>query len=121
MDTKQSNWQVLESFKWDHGGNYDREMLRFWTKDVLKDAKKYAIELRRHLADVLGDHAERITGNRYGYWGISDDSFWDLTAHIVGLGENVYHLVLKYPEIAKMMADEQDFTENFEYIFNTVV
>ncbi len=117
MDTKQA-WKVLESFKWDHAGNYDKEMLTFWTKDVLKDAEKCAKDFRRYLGNALEEHAERVTGSRYSYYGVSDDGFWDLTAHIVGLGENVYRLVLNYPEIAKMMADERDYTENFEYIFN---
>jgi hypothetical protein len=122
MDTKNKlMWEVIESFEWDENGDYNLKILDFWQDSVLLEAQTYTKDLRKHLQNRMGEHAERMTGDQYGYYGVSDDGFWDLTAHIVGLGENVYHLVLKYPEIAKMMADRVDYCENFEYVFHDIV
>jgi hypothetical protein len=47
-----------------------------------------------------------------------DDGFWDLTAHIVGLGKEEYYKNLKNPKLAYGRAKADDYKENFEYVFN---
>ena len=47
---------------------------------------------------------------------LSDDSFWDLTSHIVGLGKDVYISVLKEPKTIENYLNS--YKENFSYCFN---
>lgn len=75
------------------------------------------VQLKRELlVSRLNEYANE-RGSFRTYYGIGDDSFWDLTAHIVGLGQEKYFQIFENPEIAKKMVDERDFVENFQYIF----
>lgn len=46
---------------------------------------------------------------------LSDDTLWDLAAHIVGLGEAMYQYTMRDPSIIKLVYN--DVLENFEYPF----
>ena len=71
--------------------------------------QNFVVEKRKELQKALKDKIKDI----------GDDSFWDLCSHIVGLGESVYNLCLKYPEIARILIDDK--VENFEYGFTKAV
>ena len=47
---------------------------------------------------------------------VSDDGLWDLTAHIVGLGKEVYYKVVNDPVLIVNYKD--DCVENFGYAFH---
>lgn len=46
-----------------------------------------------------------------------DDSFGDLTDHIVGLGRDVYRATLADPGLALRRAEARDYRESFAYVF----
>lgn len=50
---------------------------------------------------------------------LSDDVLWDLSAHIVGLGEAMYHYVMFSPSMIRLIYD--DVVENFEYPFHAAI
>lgn len=52
----------------------------------------------------------------YGELKVGDDSFWDITAHMVGLGRDVFYSVLEEPK--KILEYRNSFKENFEYCFS---
>lgn len=87
----------------------------FDEKDIykLRDFCKYK---RKVLKSVLEDYEKSIGATNY--YRVSDDGFWDLTAHIVGLGKHWYYSVIKNPDIAQEIAINYMHKENFEYIFN---
>ena len=91
-----------------------RTLNREYNEEFIKSMKDIAIRQRRALATIMDEHALKETGSIGGYWGVSDDGFWDLTAHIVGLGKEVYDFICKNPIYAKTIK----YKENFEYMFN---
>jgi hypothetical protein len=84
--------------------------------EFLISMKDIAIRQRRALGTIMDEHALKETGSIASYWNVSDDGFWDLTAHIVGLGKEVYDYICRNPIYARTIA----YAENFEYIFNNI-
>lgn len=82
--------------------------------EIGSTAKAY----RNVLQNAIRDYSQKEFGKRYSFPYIGDDSFWDLTAHIVGLGENVYNDILEHPEKIKEYVDSYNYKENFEYSFS---
>lgn len=114
-------WKVLEYADWGNTTDYKtigREMAQVFTPQALEYTEKFYQEKLEQLNVVLGDHAEQKTGDRHGYYGLGDDGFWDLRAHIIGLGEKFYSSVINDPEKAKVIADDGSYVENFGYIFH---
>jgi len=113
-------WRILEFADWKNCKDEEligRKMQQVFSPYALDKAEDFYEERLDELERVLDDHSEKKTGDRNNYYGLGDDGFWDLRAHIIGLGEAFYKKVLKNPEIAKEMADKRDFEENFGYIF----
>ena len=44
-----------------------------------------------------------------------DDGFWDLRAHIIGLGKREFDAVMADPRLAWERANANSYTENFSY------
>lgn len=63
-------------------------------------------------ADGDKDKSQRGNPNSIG---LGDDSYGDLIAHIIGLGEKEYEAVLKKPALAQERVRKGDFKESFEY------
>lgn len=115
---KKLNWQLIEEINWgyliqqfpnkpyDMVGTYCAENFSLNETILLQN---FVVEKRKELQEKLKNHIQ----------GIGDDSFWDLCSHIVGLGESVYNLCLKYPDIAKILIDDK--VENFEYGFTKAI
>jgi hypothetical protein len=72
--------------------------------------------VQRVLMQALNDYSEFL-GKLYCYYGVSDDGFNDLTAHIIGLGQGELKRVLNNPDLAKERADRGAYEENFLYCF----
>ena len=114
-------WRILEFADWKNCKDYEligRKFKQVFAPETLDKAEAFYNSKLDELKRILEDYAEKKTGDRNAYFGLSDDSFWDLRAHIIGLGEKTYQDVLQDPEIAKRMADQHDFKENFGYLFN---
>ena len=81
------------------------------------ELSEFVQKRRAEVKNALNEYQRKNTKN-INFYGLGDDGFWDLTAHIVGLGVKKYKEVINNPLIAKKMADDRDFKENFQYIFN---
>lgn len=55
------------------------------------------------------------SGGNERSFGLGDDSFGDLIAHIVGLGQAEFEAVLAKPELAHSRARKHEFVESFSY------
>ena len=121
-------WDIVEKINWEW--LCKQEGIRPYKKahEILvnlgyDDHRIYEIgqtakSFRGVLKNAIEEYSLKKYGHRHKFPHVSDDSFWDLTAHIVGLGENVYNDILAYPEKIKEYADTHNYTENFEYSFN---
>jgi hypothetical protein len=119
MNEPDRYWRIIEFCDWENCKNEkeigQKLMESFSPEDLVKMEEFYHTRLDE-IKTILENHAEAKTGDRHNYYGLGDDGFWDLRAHIIGLGKQFYQSVLKDPEIAKKMADDGDFKENFGYI-----
>lgn len=104
-------WELTKKIDWPNNGHknlglsdYEKEWGGIWEK-----------RLRRILEGVLQAKSYLETGSPYRWPSVSDDSFWDLTSHIVGLGKNIYLDVLKEPKSIENYLSS--YEENFGYCF----
>jgi hypothetical protein len=125
MAKEQDNkfWPIVDKINWGSRGIDDLEDCQKILKDLLsieeiKQMDDWYDDKRKKLCRKLEKHAKEKCGNKHGYYPVSDDGYWDLTAHIVGLGEAVYKENLKNPELAKTRATKRDYQENFGYCFH---
>jgi len=90
-----------------------RRLLENYDRPTLEAASKLLEELQGELYKVVDEWAQRTDTEL----DLGDDSFSDLTYHIVGLGEAEYSAVLARPALAKARADRRDFSECFSGCF----
>lgn len=113
-------WRDISSLHWESDFDYKRIRLvqlgQFLGKKRTAELKEFAQDKQRELMERLAEYSEEVH-HHPNYWCVGDDSFNDLTAHIVGLGRSMYYAVWDYPEIAKDMADSRAYRENFLYSF----
>jgi hypothetical protein len=113
-------WHLIHILNWGLDYNFKRcklELKLALTPKEFNFLKDWVVAKRIALQKHLKTFAE---GQGSGFtWGVGDDGFWDLTAHIVGLGKEVYLATLKHPILAKTRADEHAYIENFEYSFGS--
>ena len=88
---------------------------RYLDKDLLR-LKEFVKYKRKELCKILTEYEIKIRIKNY--FRVSDDGFWDLTAHIVGLGKERYDSIIENPEIAQEISINYMYKENFQYIFN---
>lgn len=118
--TKEKFWKIVDKLGWGTKSvDYEKlgmELLQHVSnKNEIMDMKTMAQDYRLALYCVIEnfmDSEKKYT--KYGFWG-GDDSFWDFTAHIVGMGKEVYEKVLKDPKNMTIVGN--DYNENFEYLF----
>lgn len=113
-------WDIIIDLGWGvKSTNYKLIRLSIYDRYSEKEINKlaeFSKFKRKELQNRLKEYEKQI--GIPSYYNISDDGFWDLSAHIVGLGKEWYYLVMKNPEIAKDISDNHMYVENFEYIFN---
>ena len=90
--------------------------------DDVAEAKEFlelCKDFEKNIENVVKDKCVKIGG-------IGNDTWWDVKAHIVGLGEETYNFAVKHPEaIKKMFIDNDQFSlkyyENFEYCVDNYI
>ena len=87
--------------------------LKMLHPDKTEQVKTFVHAKQKMLMKKLDEFADR-NGDKRKYWKMGDDSFSDLTAHIVGLGREKYYEVTKNPIIAKTVK----YKESFLYVFH---
>lgn len=105
-------WELVKKIDWPNRGHKDLGL----TSYEIQWGDIWEKRLRDILQGVLRAKSYVDTGSPYKWPQCSDDSFWDLTSHIVGLGEDVYLKVLKNPETIVEYLNE--YEENFSYCFS---
>ena len=93
-----------------------KELSEKYSMKDIKRTKEFAVAKRKELAKILTEFEKSI--GVPNYFNVSDDGFWDLTAHIVGLGKHHYDIIIEKPPIARDIVINNMYKENFEYSFN---
>lgn len=113
-------WNLIKEIGWCKGA--DRTELAIALQQRVPEEELVRLEAfaktkRRTLQGALDAYAE-IIGQPHGFWNIGDDSFWDVTAHIVGLGKEEFLKALRDPLLVRDRIHAHDYAENFEYVFH---
>lgn len=111
-------WDIVTELAW--GALLDfqavREAFRTRVADV---ADREAFESTFHgLRVALANAIEKTERSTRTNCQCGDDSFNDLTSHVVGLGRAIYEAELADPSLAITRGRQGRFTESFAYIFN---
>lgn len=109
-------WSLVATLGWKLGA--DSKALKRIVMDTLTVEEALAADkifsgLHLKLSTVLENYEE--TANVC--IGLSDDSFSDMVAHIIGLGEKEYTETLANPQRALTRARKDDFCESFAYVW----
>lgn len=113
-------WGIMDDLGWGIKHFNIESMTNYLNKNYsdneLRRLDEFISAKRKDIIETLHNHSYKMTGNPYGYYGVSDDGFWDLTAHIVGLGRYWYEKTMNDPEIARTIASHNMYKENFQYV-----
>jgi len=107
-------WDMINKLKWSAVGGYLYKEKGEWLKtNYSPEEIRQLQEFVKNKRSILVDKLTSIKTQ----WGTGDDGFWDLTAHIVGLGKDEYYNSLNNPIIVSERVTKSDYKENFQYIF----
>lgn len=120
-------WEVVEKLGWKQKCKEGIDRPYEETAKVLKEIvgsdamlgteiSKTARAYRTVLVDKIREYSLKEYGNRYKFPRVGDDTFWDLTAHVVGCGKNDYERVFNDPKLIENYL--RSYKENFEYTFS---
>jgi hypothetical protein len=107
-------WDLVESADWKSDYNYQRikmSLIRQLTPNAIDQFQSFYQKVKNKLARVVDKYCEENDKSA----GLSDDSFSDLIAHIVGLGRTEYNQALSQPEKVVEKGRKGDFKESFSY------
>ena len=101
-------WQFVSDAAWQKNTNYRAIACRLSSKYGAdkSDLQTMFRELQRKLMKKLDQSNIQL--------GVSDDSFGDLTAHIIGMGKEEYYSIIDSPEKAIVYCDS--VVESFAYV-----
>jgi len=108
-------WSIIDAIGW---GNIttDNDSIKVALSKVYDKRKIESIgEMASRLRERLAKRVEKYEAQNQieNLFNVGDDGFWDVTAHIVGLGKEAYDKAMKDPSSFV----ELDYEENFEYSF----
>lgn len=120
IQMEENYWQEIEALKWGIDFNYERiaNELAVLPPDTSKAIKKFARGMQRNLMEAIKDWEEENRTLDI----CSDDGFNDVTAHIVGLGEQAFNAAIENPVLVETRYNAEygtaeGYTENFNYSF----
>lgn len=121
-------WNIINEIKWYNNskmyGKEANDMVAEYcisnlTYEEIIELHNFVVDKRKELSNFLMGYLTGISKERRKELTVSDDGFWDLCSHIVGMGEVVFNLVKTYPY---MIFDlQREAQENFEYGFDKAV
>ena len=121
------NWLDIESMEWyqltrTYGNNANDKLREFliendFSAEKIAELKNFIVEKRSLLQEAIKSYVSEFGAEVY----FGDDTLWDVTAHIVGMGKTMYEFALNNPQIINIIISNNDYVENFEYAFDSSV
>ena len=115
MKTQSELWRLIESAEWQSDHDYER-INSFFKKELNEVDLKQLEDFANEMSDDLYDKFEKDWLGKPGIK-VSDDSWMDLRAEVVGRGEEFYKNITA--DKLREMAKKHDFEENFLYSFDS--
>jgi len=118
--TEEKYWKIVDKIGWGRNSvdyrKLGEELLQHIQEiEDVEHIRKWTKHFRSELDKILYDSKHNmIVDEKYRFWG-GDDSYWDFTAHIVGMGKEYYDSV--FDDIHNLFQVGSNFHENFEYLF----
>lgn len=85
---------------------------------TLEDSQAFDVYYQERQGALYKFFTEWVDGNRdHRTTDLSEDSFGDLLAHVIGLGREVFEDVFTHPERLQKRGLDFNFTESFAYCF----
>ena len=107
-------WEQIEKLKWWNDPNDDRvssELKRYFTLNEIIRLRDFVDNKQKDLMDKFNEDWLDDPGI-----GVSDDGWSDITAEVIGRGEEFYNNITT--EKLAEMADNNDYQESFLYCFH---
>lgn len=102
------NWEKLSTEKTDKR-KFHEKMFDIFGEDICLQVQAIYRRKYKTLEEIMHNYDSANEAH------VSDDSLWDLTAHIVGLGKQEYIENIKNPQKTIERGRNRDFVENFGY------
>ena len=118
---KLNYWKIINQCNWGMDFDCDRIkdfLINYYTKSERRELHDFCRKKIKKLYRTFEKYSLEKFGDKYSNFYVSDDGMSDLTAHIVGLGEEEYNKVIKNPELARKRAKNREYKENFMYSFH---
>ena len=121
LTEEQNFWYILNKLGWGtKSTNYNDlgEQLTQYIKKVedIERLRRISQTFREELSSKIDMFRKSDNwSEKYHYWG-GDDSYWDFTSHIVGMGKEMYDKVCADPTNMSLVGN--NYKENFEYTFS---
>ena len=118
-------WNIINNIRWyflarEYGntasekvGEYLKEKLE---KEEIENLFNFVVDKRKFLQNRIYSFLSSLKKDERKKYKLGDDSTWDLSSHIVGMGETTYYYVLHHMEM--ILEYQNNFQENFEYGFD---
>lgn len=119
MTKSQKCWKMIAEIGWPC--DYDEAGLRLakaYSKAEIEILRTFCYDQRDKVMRSLRRFAKSWRGP-WPYPVLYDDSFGDLSCHIVGLGETETKAVVKDGKIGWERAQKKEYEENFMYVFHS--
>lgn len=109
-------WEIVDKLGWgrkstDYNELGKKLMLFIEEKSDINRLRTISKQKRKTIADIIDN-----TNLNLNLWWGGDDSFWDFTAHIVGMGKDFFARVINDPTTIDEIG--KNYVENFEYLFS---
>lgn len=113
MKTEFELWRMVDAAKWTSDHDYER-IREEWTKLPKDDFEQLETFINKKHSELSKKFHDAWLGNDDGPGiDVSDDSWMDLTAEVVGRGEMFYNHITV--DKLREMADNDDYEECFLY------
>jgi len=113
--TKETFWEAVAEIGWGTKTTdykvVERGILENWDNEFISS---FESTLREH-CDKLARKVENYEDRNDVSCQCGDDSFSDLTHHVVGLGKEAYEAAMKDPMLVVKRGQEYKYTESFNY------
>ena len=107
-------WTAVDQAGWGRHKDYNKVkefMLERFTQREAEEFRATFNDLQSKLSRTLDRWADENDID----WGLGDDSWGDLLAHIIGLGKREYEATMRDPQKALDRANRNDYRESFAY------
>lgn len=122
-------WAIISEIEWySHLRDVEKNpndtvkefLIGFLDVDMISNIKNFVVEKRKEIQhSFMQYYKNKKKKKNEAYY--SNDTLWDVSASIVGMGKSAYELAINSPEFVEFIAKTKNYYENFEYGFDAAI